>query len=196
MSRRIVLASASPRRKDILQTAGYDFIVLPADVDEGHTVGSPEEIVMELAKRKAEECAKHLPEDIMHNEDGFLVIGSDTLVFLDEEQLGKPESHERWREYISRLSDNTHKVITGVCIITEKLTDTFCACTYVNVADMTEAEIDDFIQTGDDMDKAGGYGIQGKFAKYISGITGEYNNVVGFPIAAFAKRIKELEINI
>lgn len=195
MGRKIILASASPRRREILKTAGFDFEVRPSDVDESDVTGNPEELVMKLAKIKAQACVSQLGPDEIVGEGGYLVIGSDTLVFLDDKQLGKPQSTQQWREYLKGISGRSHKVMTGVCICTEELVDCSYAATTVYVEELTDAEIDEYISYGNDMDKAGGYAIQGLFSKYITSIEGEYNNVVGFPVAAFNKRIKELGIS-
>lgn len=204
MKRTIILASASPRRKEILTAAGYDFIVNPADVDEGNVKGSPHEIVMELAYRKAMACARDLNnaaggklcDGDFPSCDNQLVIGSDTLVFLDNAQMGKPANKDAWEEAIRSLSGRSHSVITGVCLIWDDNVYKFYAKTDVEVAKLSDEEIEEYIARDEDMDKAGGYAIQGFFAKYIPSINGEYNNVVGFPVAEFARVLKEQEINI
>lgn len=191
--RQIILASASPRRKEILQAAGYEFVVCPTDSDEGKVSGSPEETVMELARIKAKSCARVNTEGDL---TGKLIIGADTLVFLGGAQLGKPSSKEEWRKTISDLSGKTHRVLTGVCLMWDDKICTFYSSTSVDVNKMTEEEIDEFIARDEDMDKAGGYAIQGAFAKYIPSISGEYNNVVGFPIAKFREILLEQSIDL
>lgn len=225
--RQIILASASPRRREILKAAGYEFEIRPTDSDEGNVTGSPEEVVMELAYIKAKACADNIclnkkaesadsesaKRGLEKSEDectadvqntlnlkdadgskmqdlyGKLIIGADTLVFLEDAQLGKPADKENWRTTIKSLSGKTHRVLTGVCLLWDDKVCKFYSSTEVQVAQMTDEEIDDFIARDEDMDKAGGYAIQGAFAKYIPSIRGEYNNVVGFPIAKFREEI-------
>ena len=186
----IILASASPRRKDILKTAGYDFKVCPMDIDEENiTADAKEELVMKLAAAKAHAC-KENPD--LKSADQDYIVGADTLVFADGQRLGKPADKDQWREYIKLLSGNVHEVITGVCILHKGEEKCFYSSTKVYVAQMSAAQIEDFIARNEDMDKAGGYAIQGYFAKYIHKIEGEYNNVVGFPIAKFHKVMTDL----
>lgn len=192
--RKIILGSGSPRRKEILKTAGYDFTVVTADVDENVTEDSPEATVMAISARKAESVAKLVADN---GEKDFLVIGADTLVFLGSERMGKPGSEEEACEYLRRLSGNTHKVITGVSLYYDDEegnlnSRVFSASTEVDVARLSQEEIEQYAASGEPMDKAGAYAIQGQFGKYITAIRGEYNNVVGFPIAAFYKNAKDL----
>lgn len=185
---RIILASASPRRSQILKTAGYDFVVRPVDVDESVDGYNPEGLVMELAQSKALACVDTLSDE----EKNYIVVGADTLVFVDDKQLGKPASSKQWREYIELMSGRSHNVITGVCIYHKGNVRKFSQITRVNVARLSDEDIDAFIARGEDMDKAGGYAIQGYFSQYVTSIEGEYNNVVGFPIARFTQEIKSL----
>lgn len=188
MAKRIILASASPRRMEILKQAGYDFEIIPANVDEDNVSGSRDNIVKELAKKKALACLANVKDD------NALIIGSDTLVFYGDRRLGKPDSVSQWREYLELISGKEHSVITGVCICYNGIVHTFSCTTKVFVAELTSEDIDSYIKLGDDIDKAGGYAIQGAFAKYIPKIEGEYNNVVGFPIARFNEELKRLNI--
>lgn len=196
MSRKIILASASPRRQDILHAAGYTFDIKPTDSSEDCDFTSPCDVVMELARRKALACKESLDEEIINSPDGYLIIGADTLVFLDDSRLGKPGSVEEWRNCIKRLSGNTHSVYTGVCLIYDNQLKIFSSETKVSVASMSRDDIDSFISRGEDMDKAGGYAIQGYFSKYIPHIEGEYNNVVGFPIAKFREVLDEIGLDL
>ena len=180
----IILASASPRRQDILKTAGYEFSIHPMDIDEENIhAATKEELVMQLALAKSRACRQSL--DKLASDD--YIIGADTLVFKDDRRLGKPANKEEWREYIKLLRNGMHEVITGVCILNNDKERVFYSTTIVTVDSMSDDDIDRYISLGEDMDKAGGYAIQGYFAKFISSIEGEYNNVVGFPIAAFRK---------
>ena len=186
--RNIVLASASPRRKEILKSAGYDFVVRPVDVDESIASSNPGELVMELAKIKAIACLNSLSD----NEADSVVVGADTLVFVDDVQLGKPHSVEDWKASLRTISGRSHEVLTGVCVCYDGNVKTFYSATKVHVAKLSEEDIDECIARGEDMDKAGGYAIQGAFSKYITAIEGEYNNVVGFPIAMFREMTQSI----
>lgn len=189
----IILASASPRRQEIMNVAGYDYITCPMDVDEeGITANTKEELVMSLAKAKAEACRDYLSASeatTIELTDEDYIVGADTLVFANGCRLGKPTSKDKWFEYINMLQGNTHEVITGVSIVCGDEIKTFYSSTKVSVAPMTMNDIMDYIDRDEDMDKAGGYAIQGYFAKYIHKIEGEYNNVVGFPIAKFREEL-------
>jgi len=188
--RNIILASASPRRKDILKTAGYDFDVKPVDVDESKIIErDPHKLVQELARIKAKACADLLDDNEIKD---TLVIGADTLVFAGDRRLGKPADKKDWENTLKLLSGRSHSVITGVCLIYNDKCLVFDQETIVRVGELTDSDIRECIERGEDMDKAGGYAIQGAFSKYVDSIEGEYNNVVGFPIAKFRKVIKEL----
>ena len=189
---RIVLASASPRRKMLLSQMGFEFEVIPSKGEEVITSTDPASIVSELSLAKALEVANRLTEN--GDPGDLLVIGADTIVVKDDKILGKPGDEAEAFEMLSSLSGRTHQVYTGVSLIKilggrETMTS-FAEKTEVNVAKLSPGEIRDYIATKDPMDKAGGYGIQGPFGKYISGITGDYNNVVGLPIAALYQHLK------
>lgn len=194
--RKIILGSGSPRRREILASSGYDFEVVTSDADEDIELCKPEDMVKELSKRKA----LAVTETVMstRGESDFAVIGADTLVFMDGKPMGKPHSKEEEIEFLEKMSGKSHDVITGVTIAYDKdgevKTHSFSAKTEVRVAKLSSEEIKWYLGTGEWTDKAGGYAIQGYFAKFISGIEGEYNNVVGFPLAAFYKEVSELGI--
>lgn len=195
--RRIILASGSPRRKEILKSAGYEFEVLTSDADENIDLCKPEEMVKELSKRKAMAVAEKVMSTITSASD-FLVIGADTLVFMDGRPMGKPHSKEEETQFLKKMSGTDHDVITGVTVAYDEngviKTHSFSSVTKVKVAKLNDDEISWYLSTNEWTDKAGGYAIQGYFAKFISGIEGEYNNVVGFPLAAFYKELSELNI--
>ena len=188
----IILASGSPRRKELLAQAGFDFEVEVSNADENVAEESPTEMVEELAARKAEAVVN------LHNkkEDKCLVIGADTIVVLDGKILGKPSDEADARAMLASLSGRTHQVYTGVALfsvkegIIEKKT-TFHECTDVTMVSMTEKEIADYVASGDPMDKAGAYGIQGLAAIFISEIKGDYYNVVGLPISRVYHEIEQ-----
>ena len=193
----IILASGSPRRKELLTQAGIGFEVLTSDADETPTKTVPSEIVMELSRRKGEDVFGKLEsQGRIDASKENLIISADTLVFFKDERLGKPRDKADAVRMLRELSGNVHDVITGVTLIYvnqgEKKQVSFYEKTEVSVYDLTEEEIEDYVATGEPMDKAGAYAIQGYFGKYIKGINGEYANVVGLPIARLYYEIKKI----
>lgn len=180
--RHIILASASPRRKEILQLADLSFNIMPSDAEEITTKTEPQEVVMELASIKAKDIYERSDKQSM-------VVGADTVVAYKGQILGKPSDEEDARRMLSMLSGQTHEVYTGVCVIEDGQIKTFYEETKVTFYEISEDEINRYIGTGEPMDKAGSYGIQGKAAVFIKGIEGDYYNVVGFPIARFLHEI-------
>ena len=180
--RHIILASASPRRKEILQLADLSFNIMPSDAEEITTKTEPQEVVMELASIKTKDIYERSDKQSM-------VVGADTVVAYKGQILGKPSDEEDARRMLSMLSGQTHEVYTGVCVIEDGQIKTFYEETKVTFYEISEDEIDRYIGTGEPMDKAGSYGIQGKAAVFIKGIEGDYYNVVGFPIARFLHEI-------
>lgn len=171
----LILASASPRRKELLRLITDDFKVVTADVDE--TV--PDDIdIFEAPSFLALKKAKAVAE----NNKNSVIIGADTAVFLGEKMLGKPENKEEAEKMLSSLSGKEHLVITGCAVISEREIKTFSVKTYVKFKSLTKKEIKDYIATGEPMDKAGAYGIQGKGALFVEKINGDYYNVVGLPV--------------
>lgn len=177
----IILASASPRRRELLEQIGISFHIRVSQKEERYTSIEPREIVEELALMKAENVASEL------DRTGKAVIGADTIVVLDGRILGKPKDDQDAFDMLSALQGRTHEVYTGVAVLIceneKKKTVIHSECTKVQVSAMTEEEIRGYIATGECMDKAGGYGIQGLFAAYIEGICGDYYNVVGIPVS-------------
>lgn len=205
----IILASASPRRSELLSQIGIEYEVFPSKKEEVVTSTVPSEIVMELAKQKAEDIAMQV------RQPGKLVLGADTIVALNGEIMGKPVDEADAYSMISKLQNNTHQVYTGVSISRMKedgtvLSHVFYEETQVLVYAMTEEEIWGYIRMKASSsssryskwnaentpyeceDKAGGYGIQGPFAAYIKGIQGDYNNVVGLPIGRVYQELKKV----
>ena len=180
----IILASASPRRKEILELADLKFDVMPSDAQEITTKTAPNEVVMELASIKAKDIYKK-------SEKQSMVVGADTVVAYQEQILGKPADEADAKRMLTMLSGQTHEVYTGVCVIEDGKTKTFYEETKVTFYEISEDEIERYIETGESMDKAGSYGIQGKAAVFIKGIEGDYYNVVGFPIARFLQEIRK-----
>lgn len=177
---KIILASASPRRRELLSQMGLHFEVLPSQGEEIITKIKPEEAVMELAQQKAAEVAARCADDT-------LIIGADTVVVKDGKILGKPADEDDAVRMLSLLEGSAHQVYTGVCLMKKvdgrESSHTFYEETKVTFYPMSRSEIQSYVESGDPMDKAGAYGIQGSCAVYISGIAGDYNNVVGLPIA-------------
>lgn len=178
---KIVLASKSPRRSEILKNAGFDFIVRVQDADETLPDGiSPEEAVVYLAKVKAQAVERNENE---------LILGADTVVVSDGKILGKPSSKNDAFEMLKNLSGKVHSVYTGVCAVTENEIISFYEKTDVEFQNLSDSEILEYISTEEPFDKAGSYGIQGLASKYIKGINGDYFNVVGLPISKIYEKI-------
>ncbi|MCD8365503.1 MAG: Maf family protein [Clostridiales bacterium] len=189
MNDKIILASASPRRKELLARIGLEFEVVPSRTEEVITKEIPSEIVRKLAAQKACAVAKDIGQDALRSEQdkSFLVIGADTIVVYEGKIMGKPADEEDACRMLRTLSGKTHQVYTGVCLIRlgkeGKKERVFSEKTDVTFYPMTDDEIQEYVATGDPLDKAGAYGIQGICGKYIRGIRGDCNNVVGLPIA-------------
>lgn len=177
----IILASGSPRRKELMTQAGFAFTVQSAKAEERTTKTLPWEIVCELSRQKALEIASSAKKTCY-------VVGADTIVAFEGRILGKPRDTEDAIAMITMLQGRTHQVYTGVTLA-EVQEDgslrerTFFEQTNVHVCPMTPEEVRSYVSTGEPMDKAGGYGIQGAFSVYVSGIEGDYYNVVGLPVS-------------
>lgn len=188
---KIILASGSPRRKELLLQIGIVPEIIVSHVEEKITSDIPAEVVMSLAEQKAVDVAKEMPE-------GTVILGSDTVVAADGKILGKPKSHEEAYEMIRSLAGRSHQVYTGVCLVKkgpEGEADTvvsFYDETDVNVSPMTEKEIREYADSEDPMDKAGSYAVQGFFARYIDGLKGSYANVMGLPVHLVYQELKKL----
>lgn len=202
----IILASQSPRRKELLYQIGLEFEVCPAKGEEIITKTIPEEVVMELSKQKAEEVAKGFlvyeenHKEIMTPSD-MLIIGADTVVAYDNHILGKPKDEADAKRMLTMLSGNTHSVFTGVTLLFLDKSgrvgeQVFYEKTDVTMHKISEMEIARYIADGEPMDKAGAYGIQGKGAIYIEKIAGDYNNVVGLPISRIYQELKKIGIDL
>ncbi len=183
----IILASESPRRREIMETMGIPYQVMASNVKEEVTETIPDLMVQALARLKTEEIKKQALQ-LMDAGKDIIIIGADTMVFFEEHALGKPKDKEDAARMLRMLSDHAHEVCTGVSIIIKKQDGSeeslsFAVCTKVIVNPLTEEQIQDYIATGEPMDKAGAYAIQGKFGIFIREIVGDYYNIVGFPIA-------------
>lgn len=184
---KIILASASPRRRELLAQIGLDFQVLVSEVEEKVNTDIPYLVVEQLSAQKAQAVAQKLEK-----EEPALVIGADTIVACDGQILGKPRDKEEAVQMLRKLNGRSHQVYTGVTLIFGDKIKTFYEATEVEFYPMTEEEIGAYVETPDPLDKAGAYGIQGFCARYIKGITGDYNNVVGLPVGRLYQEMKRL----
>jgi septum formation protein len=207
----IILASGSPRRRELLEQVGLNFEICPAKGEEVITATDPGNVVLELSRQKAEEVAGGI---LSYMETGvpypvrddagrqdILVIGADTVVAYGDKILGKPKDETDAKEMLTLLSGRTHSVCTGVtCVFISADGRTgehsFFEKTEVTMYPMTEAEILRYIATGEPMDKAGSYAIQGKCAIHVKEIRGDYNNVVGLPVARLYQELLALGVDL
>ncbi|MGN0482631.1 MAG: Maf family protein [Lachnospiraceae bacterium] len=191
---KVILASGSPRRKELLEQIGVTFTIQKAEGEEVIHSTVPEEVVKELSQQKAEEVY----QKVVDGTEDVLVLGADTVVASDGNILGKPRDEAHAFEMLKSLQGRTHHVYTGVTALVfcegEKKQITFAEDTQVTMYPMTDEQIRAYIATGEPMDKAGAYAIQGKFAVYIKQICGDYNNVVGLPIARLYQSLLEKNI--
>ena len=184
----LILASASPRRKELLEKIGLPFTVQPAKGEESITQKSPAAVVMELSRQKAEEIAAAQTGDC-------IIIGADTVVAKGEKIMGKPKDAADAKQMLRSIADDCHQVYTGVTLIrtgAHPQSVTFQEKTDVCLYPISDAEADAYIASGDPMDKAGAYGIQGDFAIYVKRIVGDYYNVVGLPIGRVYQELKRM----
>ncbi|WP_029230928.1 Maf family protein [Butyrivibrio sp. VCB2006] len=193
---RYVLASGSPRRKELLAKVVPEYEVIPAQEEENAESAEPDKMVEELSFKKASEIFHKI---FTNDTDRLVVIGADTVVSYNRRVLGKPADRDDASQMIRSLSGNTHAVYTGVTVFyTDKEgkenSFTFHEETLVDVTSMTEDEIAKYVASGEPDDKAGGYGVQGQFAIFISSIRGDYYNVVGLPIARLYHELKAHEL--
>ncbi len=182
---KIILASASPRREELIKRIFDEFIVVPANIDET----LPDDIGLEfapvfLAAEKAEAIAKSYPND--------LIISADTIVLADGKMLGKPKNRNDAKKMLEFLSGKTHKVITGCCIRKGELLTSFSEESYVTFFDLSKNQIESYVESGASDGKAGAYGIQDKGALFVEKIEGDYYNIVGLPIAKLNREIQGL----
>lgn len=183
-SHRLILASGSPRRRELLSKMGYTFEICTPDVDE-HVPGHACDIVRTLAVRKGRAAAEHFASGV--------IIASDTLVSLDGAPLGKPEDAADARRMLRALSGREHEVFSGVCLIdaTTGREEARVDRTGVRFRSLTDEEIDAYIATGEPMDKAGAYAIQGGAGAFVEGLDGSFENVMGFPVDVVSEMLKQ-----
>jgi septum formation protein len=181
----VILASASPRRKQIFELLGITALCLPADIDEPITDEKPYVQAKNNALNKARATSVKV-------ESSALIVASDTVVYVDGRILGKPENEFQARDYLRILSGNTHYVYSSICLSTKNR----YLCDYerskVRFGTLSESEIDDYLKTREPMDKAGAYGIQGYGSQFIENISGCYFNIMGLPIRLFYKLLREM----
>ena len=208
---RLVLASASPRRRELLSQIGLEFTVMPSTKEENAKTTEAGALVQELSRQKAVDIWEQLSGDQGQNPDAdqeqiseetqepnlngkrqpeLLVIGADTVVCCEGKILGKPHSREAAAEMLTALQGRSHEVYTGVALYSQSETVTFFECTQVEFYPMTEVEISEYIDSKEPMDKAGAYGIQGLGARFVKDIRGDYNNVVGLPVGRLYQELK------
>lgn len=208
---RLVLASASPRRRELLSQIGLEFTVMPSIKEENAKTTEAGALVQELSRQKAVDIWEQLSGDQGQNPDAdqeqiseetqepnlngkrqpeLLVIGADTVVCCEGKILGKPHSREAAAEMLTALQGRSHEVYTGVTLYSQSETVTFFECTQVEFYPMTEVEISEYIDSKEPMDKAGAYGIQGLGARFVKDIRGDYNNVVGLPVGRLYQELK------
>lgn len=180
----LILASSSPRRKELLENIHLSFEVSSSDVDESFSKEwTPSDVVMELAKKKAKAVAVNNPL--------AYVLGADTIVVLEGSILGKPEDEKEAEAMLKKLSGNTHEVYTGVAIVSPNDTICFYEKTTVTFWELTEAEINMYVSSGEPLDKAGAYGIQQLGSYLVKEIQGDYFNVVGLPVSRTIRELKK-----
>ncbi len=178
---RLILASASPRRVELLKAAGFEFEQRPADIDESaHPGESARRYVVRLAEGKARRSWR----------SGTRSLGADTVVVLDEKMLGKPRDSEHASSMLRRLSGRSHRVLTGVAVFDGHLCRTRCQETVVRFRRLGEREIGEYVLTGEPLDKAGAYAIQGLASPFVESVEGSYTNVVGLPMEAVAEMLR------
>lgn len=183
--KKVVLASASPRRKDLFKLIGIKAIQMPAHIDESIVYKNPGKLVISHAFEKAKKIEKKVDYDC-------LIVAADTIVYLDKEILGKPSDVYQTAEYLTKLSGNFHDVYTGITIAYKNRIYSNFEKTRVEFNKLKSSEIEEYIKTREPFDKAGAYGIQGYGSQFIKKISGCYFNVMGFPVSLFYQMLKEI----
>jgi len=198
---RLILASASPRRAELLRAAGFDFEIRAVNLDERVRAGElPQEYVRRLAEQKSAAAldmagrGRRVAQAEEHGVDKIIVIGADTAVVVDGDILGKPGDAAEATSMLRRLSGRQHEVVTGVSLRGGPRAVIAVEATVVSFADLEDQEVDWYIRSGEWRDKAGAYAIQGLAGRFVNGIAGSYSNVVGLPVAVVYKLLKDIEI--
>ena len=214
---RLVLASASPRRRELLSQIGLEFTVMPSTKEENAKTTEAGALVQELSRQKAVDIWEQLSGGQGQNPDAdqeqiseetqepnlngkqqpeLLVIGADTVVCCEGKILGKPHSREAAAEMLTALQGRSHEVYTGVTLYSQSETVTFFECTQVEFYPMTEVEISEYIDSKEPMDKAGAYAIQGLAAMFVIGLDGDYYNVMGLPVCPLAMILRKFGVKL
>ncbi len=184
---KFLLASASPRRIELLKRLIYDFEVYSPDIDESFDPDKTiEENTLHIARLKGEKALSLFPEHV--------IISADTVIFHDNRVLGKPKDWEEAKRYLSKLQNDTHKVLTGLSIIYGKKHYSYLSVSHLTFAPITEEKIEKYLSSGEYADKAGAYAIQGDFSVYIDKINGDYTGIMGLPLSPLRKGLSELEL--
>ena len=179
-----ILASQSPRRRELLSMLGLRFEIITADIDETMDPGlSVEDAVAEVCRKKAEAVGLDHP--------GRLIVAADTIVVVDEKKLGKPRSEEEAKQMLHSLSGRSHTVMTGFCLWQDGRFETHVERTDLRFRDLSDAEINAYVATGSPMDKAGAYGIQDQAAIFVEALHGDYYNVMGLPLCSLTKCLRK-----
>ena len=189
---RLVLASGSQRRRELLTMCGYDFDIVVSDADESITETDPEKLVSALALRKANEVYSRLRGE--NGDDELAVVGSDTVVSFAGSIIGKPKDERDAVRILTMLSGKTHHVYTGVAVITAEQVQIECDVTEVTFKELSESEIEAYVASGEPMDKAGAYGIQGSFGMFVERIAGNYFTVIGMPLPRLYRMLKSVGV--
>ncbi|MBE5934900.1 MAG: septum formation protein Maf [Lachnospiraceae bacterium] len=195
---KVILASNSPRRREILEQVGISFDVIPSDLEEVITQTEPNKIVLELSMQKAEDVYNKALKDILSSSDEeneHIIIAADTVVEVDGKIMGKPKDRQDAYNMINAIQGRTHNVLTGVTLIicngfsnTRKIS--FYESTEVEIYDLTDEEINKYLDSDESYDKAGAYAVQGLFAAYVRKLNGDYYNVVGLPISRILRELR------
>lgn len=186
---KIILASQSPRRKELLSMLEIPFDVIVADINE--QIDYNNDLVEEIKKLSYQKA-----EAVFKDHQDNIVIGSDTIVYIDNEVLGKPKTIENAKEMLHKLSNRTHQVVTAVTIMSKDKVDTFASITDVTFYELSDEEINRYVDSTEPLDKAGAYAIQGKGSEFVKSINGDYYTVVGLPVAELFHRLKKFNADI
>lgn len=201
---RIILASKSPRRRELLSRIGIEYECMVSEMEENITESEPDKVVRELSCQKAENVFEILKAEGKTDKAPMVIIGADTVVACDGEIMGKPKDEDDARRMLKLLRGRSHSVWTGVTMLfinidkngnineDKVISEAFACETKVYMYPVPDIEIDEYIKTKEPMDKAGAYGIQGVAGKFIEKIEGDYNNVVGLPVSALYQSIKNI----
>lgn len=189
---KLILASGSQRRRELMTMCGYDYEIMVSNADEAIAEHDPREFVLKLAERKATEVFERY--SMLRGETDICVVGADTIVVYNDKIIGKPTDEADAERILKTLSGQTHVVYTGVAVITAQGVQREVSRTEVTFCKLTDAEIRYYIQSGEPMDKAGAYGIQGPFGMFVERISGNYFTIIGMPLPVLYRMLKNIGI--